>query len=126
VDNRILWKKRAPDKNAICLLHAGGNYVLRFGSKTAAEILPIQEALHSLERPSIKLKALAFYGDITENEHQEFEKFQKQHPEWKFIPSEELPSATQIILKLPKKFLRPAHIITPLYLRPPLITPQKT
>lgn len=116
IDTREFWQLRGSlsglDKTALCMLHAGGNFVGISGCGLKDKILRIEELLRF---PS---KELVFFGDITENEMREFEKARKDS--WQFIPESELKTFGGTVLNM--KNLKPSKIVTPNYWQPPKIT----
>lgn len=120
ISSEKLWRLRSPEKNAILLLHAGGNSVVVSGRKLKTKICKISDltALLSLTpRPS----PLAFYGDLTADELNEL----NQNKNAQFIPENKLKSFGETIFNVKLSLLRKEKSAKPLYWRPPNITRPK-
>lgn len=115
ISSEKLWQLRAPEKNAILLLHAGGNSVAvhENGRKTA--IYKISEV-----PPALAKKCQVFYGDLTADELNELLKNKSCH----FIPENKLKSFGETIFNVKLSLLK-AGQAKPLYWRPPNITRPK-
>ena len=107
ISSEKLWQLRQPKKNAVLLLHAGGNFV----------------AVHSAICKIADIAAdssATFYGDLTPDELNELLKNKSCH----FIPENDLRSFGKTIFNVKLSSLNPlsGEQVEPIYWRPPNIT----
>ena len=135
ISSEKFWQLRQPKKNAVLLLHAGGNFVAvhRSGYKTA--ICKIADITDPYKLPPLKRgrqataplggrqanHKLTFYGDLTPDELNELLKNKTCH----FIPENELKSFGKTIFNVKLPLLNKGKSAEPLYWRPPNITRPK-
>lgn len=121
IDAPEFWRQRAEISripgDAICMLHAGGNFVSRKGGGLKSGVFHIAEALDIPDKP------LVFFGDLTENEFGEFKARKKKS--WKFIKIEKLKKFAQTLQAINQSSLQKALIVVPKYWKPPNITKPK-
>lgn len=119
IPSEKFWRRRAPEKNAILLLHAGGNFVAVHKSGRKTSICKIGEITdpYKLQATSYKL---IFYGDLTPDELNELHK----NKSCRFIPENELKSFGETISNVELSLLKKGQA-EPLYWRPPNITRPK-
>lgn len=119
ISSEKLWRQREPKKNAILLLHAGGNFVAVHKDGQKPTLYKITE----LPKTSI-----LFYGDLTPDELNEL----KQNKNARFIPEKSLKSFSETVFNVKLSLLRKrksasatAGQAKPIYWRPPNITKPK-
>lgn len=113
ISSEKLWRLRAPEKNAVLLLHAGGNFVAASGRGLKTNVCKISGLLHSYK--------LIFYGDLTPDELNEL----KQNKNAQFIPENRLKSFSKTVFNVKLSLLRKGKSAKPIYWRPPNITKPK-
>lgn len=123
IDTTTFWNLRYKGKiPSILLFHAGGNFVAR-SMKGENGVFPMNEALRLPTH--LSANPLAFFGDLTENERRDFQLFKKTP--WSFVPEEKLEPVSATFMKLTTHQLqsptKKSPSVTPLYWRPPHITP---
>ncbi len=122
LQNPKMTSPRLGLKEAVLLLHAGGNFVSMFFQKKSVGILPIQEAL-KLAAKKLKTKSMVFFGDITENEMREFSEAKRKN--WQFLGEDDLKKFSSTVALAPAKSFKKVLLASPIYCRPPNITPSK-
>ena len=133
ISSERLWQLRAPEKNAVLLLHAGGNFVAVHENGCETIICKITEyklqAIPTLRSESLSYVGanhkLIFYGDLTTDELNELLK----NKSCRFIPENDLKSFGKTIFNVKLSSLHKgksasavAGQVEPIYWRPPNIT----
>ncbi|MBI4994167.1 tRNA (adenosine(37)-N6)-threonylcarbamoyltransferase complex dimerization subunit type 1 TsaB [Candidatus Peregrinibacteria bacterium] len=131
ISSEKLWQLRRPEKNAILLLHAGGNFVAVHKSGRETAICKITEIPDPYKLPplkrdkqatSYKLQAtsykLIFYGDITPDERSELRKKKNL----RFIPENKLKTVAETVFNIKLSLLKREKQVSPRYWRAPNIT----
>lgn len=123
LDTETFWAARAPQEDAVLLLHAGGNFVYCRRAAEKPKLLSIEDALTFIDKKRSmprQGRVLALYGDLSEAEMSIFQKLKR--PTWKFIQEKALLTLGETLLRLPASAFKPVKTAEPLYFRPPNIT----
>ena len=107
IDTQTLWRLRSPEKNAVLLLHAGGNFV----------------AINNKISKITDIIGGTLYGDLTPDEYNCLNKLKKDT--FQFIPEHRLKSVAETIFNVKSSLLKKEKSIAPKYWKPPNITRPK-